>query len=219
VILQSPPQPKTTLVISKRTTPEWKRKLDLFLVILILPILAPIFLLVAIYVRIVSRGPVFFIQSRVGHGGDDFRIFKFRTMKVPKVSRDDSHRDYLANHLRLDTPIKKPNLKNELILGGELLRKFSIDELPQVFNVVLGNMSLVGPRPDLLRLSDYENWQLRRFEVLPGMTGLWQVSGKNSLTFDQMVKLDIEYIEAQSLKQDLRIIAKTFLVLLIERNE
>jgi lipopolysaccharide/colanic/teichoic acid biosynthesis glycosyltransferase len=188
-------------------------------VILILPILAPIFLLVAIYVRIVSRGPVFFIQSRVGHGGDDFRIFKFRTMKVPKVSRDDSHRDYLANHLRLDTPIKKPNLKNELIFGGELLRKLSIDELPQVFNVVLGNMSLVGPRPDLLRLSDYENWQLRRFEVLPGMTGLWQVSGKNSLTFDQMVKLDIEYIEAQSLKQDLRIIAKTFLVLLIERNE
>ena len=183
------------------------------------PLLAPILLVVAVYVRLVSAGPVFFVQSRVGHGGEDFRIIKFRTMEVPKVSRDEVHRDYVANHARFDAPVKKPNYKSELIFGGELLRKLSIDELPQVFNVLIGNMSLVGPRPDLLRLVDYEEWQRRRFEVLPGMTGLWQVSGKNLLTFDQMVELDIQYIDTQSLWQDLQIIARTVLVLLFERNE
>lgn len=183
------------------------------------PLLVPILLLVALYVRLVSAGPIFFVQSRVGHGGEDFRIIKFRTMEVPRVSRDEVHRDYLANYVRFDAPVKKPNHKSELIIGGELLRNLSIDELPQVFNVLSGNMSLVGPRPDLLRLNDYEEWQLRRFEVLPGMTGLWQVSGKNSLTFDQMVELDIRYIDNQSMSQDLCIILRTLLVLLFERNE
>lgn len=219
VILQAPPKPQPSIVITKRANPGWKRVLDVVVIILVSPLLAPILLLVAAYIRLVSAGPVFFIQSRVGHGGEDFRIIKFRTMEVPQVSRDAVHRDYVANHVRFDKPIKKPNYKSELILGGKLLRKFSIDELPQVFNVLQGNMSLVGPRPDLLRLDDYEAWQCRRFEVLPGMTGLWQVSGKNSLTFDQMVELDIQYIETQSLKEDLRIIARTFLVLLFNHNE
>jgi lipopolysaccharide/colanic/teichoic acid biosynthesis glycosyltransferase len=140
-------------------------------------------------------------------------------MEVPKVSRDASHREYVANRSLVNEPLSKPDFKSELIRGGELIRKLSIDELPQIFNVLIGNMSLVGPRPDLLKLEDYEHWQTRRFEVMPGMTGLWQVSGKNSLSFDQMIGLDIEYVDTMSLKQDLKIIARTFSVLLFEHNE
>ncbi|MCU0714217.1 MAG: sugar transferase [Pirellula sp.] len=212
-------EPHSIPSIDKRPMPAWKRALDIVLVLIALPILTPLLLLVAGYIRLVSAGPIFFIQSRVGHGGEDFRIIKFRTMVVPEVSRDASHREYVANRSQINEPLSKPNCKSELIRGGELIRKLSIDELPQIFNVLIGNMSLVGPRPDLLRLSDYEEWQAKRFEVLPGMTGLWQVSGKNSLSFDQMIDLDIKYVETMSLKQDLWIIARTFLVLLFERNE
>jgi lipopolysaccharide/colanic/teichoic acid biosynthesis glycosyltransferase len=193
--------------------------MDIALVLLALPLLSPLLVLVACYIRLVSAGPIFFIQSRVGHGGEDFRIFKFRTMEVPEVCRDASHRAYVANRSQINEPLSKPDFKSELIRGGDLIRKLSIDELPQIFNVLIGNMSLVGPRPDLLKLDDYEHWQTRRFEVLPGMTGLWQVSGKNSLSFDQMIDLDIEYVDTMSLKQDLKIIARTFSVLLFEHNE
>lgn len=205
--------------IRKRNHPKWKRVLDLCGVAVIAPLLAPLLLAVAIYIRIVSRGPILFVQSRVGYGGDDFLIYKFRTMHVPKVSRDEMHRDYLVSRTGGDSPFEKPNYQSDLIPGGEWLRKFSIDEFPQLLNVFRGNMSLVGPRPDLMRLEDYQSWQLRRFEGLPGMTGLWQVSGKNRLTLEQMIDLDIEYLETRSLSQDLRIIAKTFNVLLFERNE
>ena len=212
-------EPKAIRIINKYPIPAWKRALDISLVLLALPLLSPLLALVACYIRLVSAGPIFFIQSRVGHGGKDFRIFKFRTMEVPKVSRDASHREYVANRAQVNEPLSKPDYKSELIRGGELIRKLSIDELPQIFNVLIGNMSLVGPRPDLLKLDDYEHWQTRRFEVLPGMTGLWQVSGKNSLSFDQMIDLDIQYADSVSLKQDLKIIARTFSVLLFEHNE
>jgi lipopolysaccharide/colanic/teichoic acid biosynthesis glycosyltransferase len=212
-------EPTSIRGIGKRSTPFWKRTLDIVLVLISLPVLTPLLVLVAGYIRMVSAGPIFFVQSRVGHGGEDFRIFKFRTMEVPKVSRDASHREYVANRSQVNEPLSKPDFKNELIRGGELIRKLSIDELPQIFNVLIGNMSLVGPRPDLLKLDDYEHGQTRRFEVLPGMTGLWQVSGKNSLSFDQMIDLDIEYVDTMSLKQDLKIIARTFSVLLFEHNE
>lgn len=215
------PEVESTVIlsISKRPIPAWKRVMDIALVLLALPLLSPLLVLVACYIRLVSAGPIFFIQSRVGHGGEDFRIFKFRTMEVPEVCRDASHRAYVANRSQINEPLSKPDFKSELIRGGDLIRKLSIDELPQIFNVLIGNMSLVGPRPDLLKLDDYEHWQTRRFEVLPGMTGLWQVSGKNSLSFDQMIDLDIEYVDTMSLKQDLKIIARTFSVLLFEHNE
>ncbi len=202
-----------------RGTPGWKRALDVFGVILVAPFVAPVLAFVAIYIRIVSPGPVFFVQSRVGCGGHDFKIYKFRTMHVPTVSRDATHRDYVASRSANDGPLRKPDYRNDLIPGGEMLRKLSVDEFPQLLNVWRGNMSLVGPRPDVLRLDDYEPWQLRRFEVLPGMTGLWQVSGKNRLTFDQMVELDIEYVETRCLSRDLKILAKTVVVLLFQRNE
>lgn len=219
MIVQDPPLSEVSVRVKKREIPSWKRWLDICGVVVFAPLLAPLLVCVAIYIKLVSRGPFLFVQSRTGHGGDDFRIYKFRTMRVPNVSRDEAHRDYVAGQSCDTGQIKKPDYANELIPGGKLLRQLSIDELPQLLNVARGNMSLVGPRPDLLRLDDYEPWQTRRFEVLPGMTGLWQVSGKNRLTFDQMLKLDIEYVETFTLWKDLRILAITFWVLLWERNE
>ncbi len=219
VLVQPPPLPETQCRIVSRTTPGWKRGLDLCGVALATPLLAPGLLLVALYIKLVSPGPVLFIQPRVGWGGDDFLIYKFRTMHVPAVSRDGPHRDYLLSQAGLPHPNKKPDYGNALIPGGKWLRKLSIDELPQLLNVFQGNMSLVGPRPDLLQLADYQPWQLRRFEVLPGMTGLWQVSGKNRLSFEQMIDLDIQYIETRSLWRDLRILARTVFVVLWNRNE
>lgn len=215
----TPPNPPFSFPIERRETPAWKQTIDLCVVVLIGPLLAPVLLLVAIYIKLVSPGPVLFVQSRVGFGGDDFQIYKFRTMHVPKVRREEAHREYVARHSGVGRPINKPAYGVDLIPGGEWLRKFSIDELPQLLNVLQGNMSLVGPRPDVLRLDDYKDWQLRRFEVLPGMTGLWQVSGKNRLSFEQMVELDIEYVETRSLLKDLMIMAKTVIILLFERNE
>ena len=217
--IDSPVQAPRVRSVRRQETPRWKRLLDLSVVILITPLLAVLFAAVAIFIRCVSRGPVFFLQSRVGHGGKDFRIIKFRTMTVSKSGRDASHREYVSKRAIDGGALAKPDHRNQLIPGGEILRKLSIDELPQIWNVLKGEMSLVGPRPDLLRLEDYDEEQSRRFEVLPGMTGLWQVSGKNSLSFDQMIELDIRYVETMSLSQDLKIIAKTFLVLLKERNE
>lgn len=205
--------------VQTRQVPPGKRALDVCGALLALPFLAPLMCLVAVYIKSLSRGPILFVQSRVGYGGQDFLIYKFRTMHIPRTSRVNSHRNYVASHKGSDRPIKKPDHQDDLICGGRLLRRLAIDELPQLLNVIQGNMSLVGPRPDLLRLEDYEPWQRRRFEVLPGMTGLWQVSGKNRLTFDQMIGLDIKYIDSMSVYQDLRILLKTFSVLLFESNE
>ena len=134
-------------------------------------------------------------------------------------NRDDEHRKYVTDCADASAPIRKPNHQSSLIPGGNLLRKLSIDELPQLLNVWQGTMSLVGPRPDVLLREDYTDPQLRRFEVPPGMSGLWQVSGKNELTFDQMIDLDTQYIDRQSLALDLWIITKTVKVLVFERNE
>ncbi|WP_197231451.1 sugar transferase [Novipirellula artificiosorum] len=217
--LSTPMAAECSLGIQCRATPTWKRLLDLCGVVALFPLLLPVLTTVAIYIKFVSRGPIFFVQSRVGFGGDRFRIYKFRTMHVPTVSRDEMHRKFVSQYADAESPLAKPKYENELIPGGNLIRKLSLDELPQVFNVLIGNMCLVGPRPDVLMIEDYQPWQLRRFEVMPGMTGLWQVSGKNRLTFDQMIDLDIEYIETRSLSNDLRILARTVYVLLFEHNE
>ncbi len=207
------------IAVMTRRHPAWKRGLDLSLTIVLLPTLAPILGLIALYIRCVSRGPVIFVQSRVGHGGESFRIYKFRTMRVSQKPRDKMHRQYVSVLATSHQPISKPSNQDDLIRGGRLLRKLSLDELPQLFNVLKGNMSLVGPRPDLLQLEDYTLLQARRFEVMPGMTGLWQVSGKNSLSFDQMIELDLRYIQNFSLFNDLRILLRTVFVLIKQHNE
>lgn len=218
-LLERPASVEEDRSVSCRPMPRWKRTLDLIVVAVSTPVLAPLLGAVALYIKLTSPGPVLFRQSRVGYGGKPFTIYKFRTMHVAQECRDEAHRSYVASHARAGSPIKKPENKSQLIPGGGWIRKLSIDEFPQLLNVFQGNMSIVGPRPDLLKIEDYQIWQLQRFEVLPGMTGLWQISGKNRLTFEEMVHLDIRYAHNRSVMGDLKIIVMTFKVLLTERNE
>lgn len=205
-----------SLRVPFRRPPVWKRAFDIAGALFLLVALSPLLVLLAAYIKCVSRGPVLFCQTRIGAGAKRFVIYKFRTMHV--AQEVDSHRDYVATLIHCDTPAQKPEYKNRLIRGATLLRSLSLDELPQLFNVLIGNMSLIGPRPEVLQLEDYEAWQLRRFEVLPGISGLWQVSGKNRLTFNQMVRLDIQYVENLTLGLDMQIAVKTLGVVLLRHN-
>lgn len=191
--------------------PFWKRMLDIIGSTFGIIVLSPVFLLTALYIKLISPGPVFFTQKRVGHKGELFTFFKFRTMKVDNdVS---GHKNYFKNLIGSDNPMKKLDTQNKdsrVIPGGEILRKSCIDELPQLFNVLLGDMSLIGPRPCIqYEAAEYSVWHHQRFNILPGMTGLWQVSGKNSLSFKQMIRLDIVYGEKMSLLMDIKILLMT----------
>lgn len=199
-------------------TPVWKVCFDRVAAFILLVLLSPIFILVAIYIKLVSRGPVLFTQSRLGAGCRPFLIFKFRTM-YQDLEAEASYRDYVGSLARSHAAAEKQNNRERLIPGGRFLREHSIDELPQLLNVLLGTMSLVGPRPEVLELEDYPDWQLRRFEVLPGMTGLWQTSGKNRLSFTRMVELDIEYIDRRSLWLDITLLWKTIAVVVLSDGE
>ncbi len=199
-----------------RPTPTWKRWFDLLGSICLLIAFAPLLAILAIYVKCVSRGPILFVQERIGAGAKRFKMYKLRTMHVSTAG--DAHRAYVASLVGVNTPAQKPEYKSRLIRGGELLRSLSLDELPQLINVLLGNMSLIGPRPEVLLLEDYEPWQLRRFEVLPGISGLWQVSGKNRLTFNQMIRLDIQYVDRLTFGLDMWIVLRTIWVIVLRRN-
>lgn len=206
-------------------TPIWKRTFDvlgsLFLIIALSPILAAI----AIYIWWVAGGPVVYRQIRLGEMGRDFTIYKFRTLhSVPNDADDASisdssestteHREYVSSLSTSSEAAKKPDFGTRMIRGGEFIRSHAVDELPQLFNVLFGTMSLVGPRPEVLDWDDYPAWQRRRFEAKPGMTGLWQVSGKNKLTFTEMVDLDLRYIQERSALLDLTILLRTIRVVL-----
>ena len=199
---------------SELVVPAWKRLLDLALIVLVSPVALPIFAVFAIYIKLVSRGPVFFVQERVGFRGEIFRCLKFRTMHVD--TNIGVHQSHLAGLMNSKQPMKKLDAIGDkrIIPYGFLLRSSGLDELPQLINVLRGEMSVIGPRPCTQYEYDlYESWQKRRFLALPGLTGLWQVSGKNKTTFDEMIRLDIRYAEKQSLWQDVRILAKTLPVL------
>lgn len=188
--------------------PGWKRALDVVCASTGLMVLSPLFMLVTIMIKIVSPGPLFFRQERVGYLGRHFTALKFRTMKV---DTDTSvHEDYVRDLIRTGMVMKKLHNDPRIIPFGNLFRKSGIDELPQLINVLRGEMSLVGPRPCLpVEFDEYLPWQKRRFHTPPGITGLWQVSGKNRLTFDEMIRLDITYEQKRSLGLDLKIILKT----------
>jgi lipopolysaccharide/colanic/teichoic acid biosynthesis glycosyltransferase len=191
--------------------PLWKRIIDIFGSLVGIIFLSPLFILTALYIKIVSPGPVFFTQQRVGYKGELFTFFKFRTMNVNNdVSQ---HKAYLKNLIGNDTPMVKLDAQKRdprIIPGGEILRKTCIDELPQLFNVLRGEMSLIGPRPCIqYEANEFLTWHHQRFNILPGMTGLWQVSGKNSLSFKEMIRLDISYGEKMSLFRDIRILFLT----------
>lgn len=193
-----------------KATPVWKRVIDIVLSSIALLLLSPLFLLVAVCIKIMSPGPVFFKQIRVGYRGKQFTMFKFRTMKVN--NNDTVHKEYAKQFIKSDQKLVKLDNKddNRIIPCGKLLRNACIDELPQLFNVLRGEMSIVGPRPPIpYEAEEYNNWHISRFNVVPGLTGLWQVSGKQKLTFNQMVRLDIRYSKKLSLMFDLFIMFKT----------
>ena len=197
-----------------REVPLWKRGLDLACVCLAMPAILPLMALIAIAIKWVSPGPVLFRQERVGHRGVRFVCWKFRSMRVG--ANPAAHREHVRNLLRNGAPMAKLDAAGDsrLIPGGAWLRASGLDELPQLLNVLRGEMSLVGPRPCLpFEAEAYLPWQRARFDTLPGLTGLWQVSGKNRTTFDQMIELDVEYARGKTLWLDLKILARTYSVL------
>jgi exopolysaccharide biosynthesis polyprenyl glycosylphosphotransferase len=184
-----------------------KRLLDVLGALALLMLLSPILALAALLVRVTSEGPVFFLQERVGLNKRRFRIYKFRTM-VPDAEKLITQ---LQDQNEAGGPVFKIKNDPRITPIGKLLRRTSIDELPQLLNVLKGEMSLVGPRP--LPVRDYEgfdqDWQRRRFSVRPGITCLWQVSGRSSITFEQWMKLDLQYLDEWSLWLDLQILVWT----------
>ena len=200
--------------------PWWKRLFDVIASSLLLVVLAPLLAMICVFIRCVSKGPVFFSQERLGELGKYFVIYKFRTMRPENTASVTSqHRQFVAGLTNSDVAAAKPDLSSRLIPWGDFLRGTSLDELPQLLNVIKGEMSLVGPRPDVLDWQDYPAWQLKRFEVTPGITGLWQVSGKNRLTFRHMVELDIRYIERRSVLLDMWILVQTVKLVLNKDNK
>lgn len=182
----------------------------------------PLFLLIPILIKLDSKGPVFYLQKRVGEGGKIFHLYKFRSMHVN--TNDNIHRTYVTQLIKGDVDNKQGiyKIKDDprVTRVGKILRKFSFDEIPQFFNVLKGEMSLVGPRPPIpYETAEYELWHLRRImECKPGITGLWQVEGRSKTNFDEMVRMDLNYIEKRSLFLDLKIVFKTPWVLLTARG-
>ena len=195
---------------AERGLPLWKRLLDLALILALAPGWVLLGSLMAVLIKVGSPGPIFFKQRRVGFKGREFVCYKFRTMRVDADS--DTHRRHTQELIRSQTPMTKLDAKRDprLIPCGSLLRVTGLDELPQLINVIRGEMSLVGPRPCIsYECEAYEPWHWQRFDAVPGLTGLWQVSGKNRTTFDEMVRLDIDYARRRSLWLDLGIILRT----------
>jgi lipopolysaccharide/colanic/teichoic acid biosynthesis glycosyltransferase len=195
--------------------PLWKRALDGCLMLIGLPLWLPVALVIALVIRVGSRGPVFFRQRRVGQGGRQFVCFKFRTMHLN--ASQSVHQNHVKDMIQSSIPMVKLDDENDsrLIPGGSWIRASGLDELPQLFNILRGEMSLVGPRPCIpYEYEMYQPWQRRRCDAPPGLTGLWQVSGKNHTTFNEMVQLDIEYARRMSPWLDFWIIVRTPLTIL-----
>jgi len=199
-----------------------KRSFDVVCASLILIVAMPVIALAALAILIFDGRPIFFRQQRIGALGRRFEMLKLRTMKT--TAADSVHRQYVqrwisdGRNANADgnggTVFKLAN-DSRVTRVGRILRKFSLDELPQIFNVVRGDMSLIGPRPALpYELEHYQDWHRRRLEGMPGITGLWQVSGRNQVSFDEMVKLDVKYLEDWSLTTDIGILFRTIPVLL-----
>lgn len=200
-----------------------RRVLDVVLATAIVVVLSPLLLALAIAIRLDSPGSALFRQRRVGYGKREFTVFKFRSMRSDADPR--GHRDYVtaliqgqqANGGREN--LYKLAVDDRITRVGRWIRRWSLDELPQLFNVILGDMALVGPRPAIpYEVAEYPTWYLDRFSVKPGLTGLWQVSGRNERTYEEMVRLDIDYAERRTFFLDLSILARTPLTVLARRG-
>jgi lipopolysaccharide/colanic/teichoic acid biosynthesis glycosyltransferase len=213
-------------VKSATTSAEWKQSsyftllkplLDYSIAIILLILTSPLFLFFAIGIKLHSPGPVFYYQQRIGKDGRPFRMIKFRSMRV---NADTSvHKEYVQALIKQTTrprDLGKDTLKlageaDPRITGlGKILRSFGLDELPQFINVLKGEMSIVGPRPSLgYEFEVYEEWHKKRLTVLPGITGVWQVTAHNSVSFNEMVQIDLDYIQKANLLLDLKVMLLT----------
>ena len=192
-----------------------KRLLDISLVLLVSPLVLPLLILTAILIKIESPdGPVFFMQKRTGKGGRRFKMFKFRTM----VANAEELKKELAHLNELQWPDFKITNDPRITRIGRILRKTSIDELPQLINVLRGDMSLVGPRPTSFAPETYELWHTERLDVVPGITGLWQVVGRGETEFNDRVILDVAYILRRCFLLDILILVQTVLAVVQQRG-
>jgi lipopolysaccharide/colanic/teichoic acid biosynthesis glycosyltransferase len=195
---------------SLRRVPGWKAGLDITCILISLPLWLPLMILLMLVTRIASPGPIFYRQERIGFGGRHFFIWKFRTMKLSAETQ--AHERHLEKLMRVDCPMTKLDAYGDPRLApfGRILRASGLDELPQIFNVLCGEMSLVGPRPCLPNeFAHYEPRQRERVNGLPGLTGYWQVNGKNKTTFKEMIEMDLFYLKNMSILLDLKIMLKT----------
>lgn len=192
-----------------------KRLMDILLSLLGLIIVSPIMLIVAILIKLESSGPVIFSQKRVGLNGKEFNMLKFRSM----VQNAEELKERLQKQNEMSGPMFKIKEDPRVTKVGRFIRKTSIDELPQLINILKGEMSLVGPRPSLPKeVAKFEPWMLERLNVKPGLTCYWQVSGRNNIDFEEWMKLDIKYVKDRNLGLDIKLIFKTFFVLFGDKN-
>jgi lipopolysaccharide/colanic/teichoic acid biosynthesis glycosyltransferase len=215
---------QTDIHVKSVLSTEWKQSnyftimkplLDYFVATILLILTSPLFLIFAIGIKLHSPGPVFYYQKRIGKDGKPFRMIKFRSMRVNAATTP--HKEYVQALIKQNTrprDLGKDTLKLEAdprITGiGKILRSFGLDELPQLINVLKGEMSIVGPRPPLdYELEVYEDWHKKRFSVLPGITGVWQVTAHNIVSFDEMVQIDLNYIRKANLWLDLKVMLLT----------
>ena len=192
-----------------------KRLIDIICSFMGLLAFSPLFIIIAIIIKFTSKGPVFFSQKRVGKYGREFDMYKFRSMVV----NAEELKEKLAAQNEMSGPMFKMKDDPRVTKVGKFIRKTSIDELPQLWNVLKGDMSLVGPRPSLPKeVAQFEDWMHKRLEVKPGLTCYWQVSGRNNIDFEDWMKLDIRYVKERNLWIDIKLIFKTVFVLFGDKN-
>ncbi len=210
-------QPLERVAAEPRLRATMRRLIDVAFALTLIALLSPLLIAVAVAIRFDSRGPALFRQRRVGYGEREFTLFKFRSMRLDADPR--GHQEYVTALIKGgatgatgngDGELYKVAVDNRITPVGRWIRAWSIDELPQLFNVVLGDMTLVGPRPAIpYEVAEYPTWYLERFAVKPGLTGYWQVSGRSERSYEEMVRLDVRYVRDRSLGLDLSILLKT----------
>ncbi|WP_297426923.1 exopolysaccharide biosynthesis polyprenyl glycosylphosphotransferase [Clostridium sp.] len=211
---------KGEAIFQDRTEPKMeyyflKRTMDILCSLTGLIILLPIFIIVGVLIKLESKGPVFFSQERIGKNGEGFKMFKFRSM----IINAEELKEKLHDKNEMSGPMFKMKNDPRVTRVGRFIRKTSIDELPQLFNVLKGEMSLVGPRPSLPKeVMKFDDWMMTRLEVKPGLTCYWQVSGRNDIDFEDWMRLDIEYVHNRCILTDIKLIFKTFFVLFGDKH-
>lgn len=198
-----------------------KRILDVVVCLILMLFAAPVALIVSLIIRLDSPGPIFFVQDRIGKGGRAFKLIKFRTMQhnIDRGSHRTFMKSFINGQIGTQGQIFKPAHNSHITSVGRILRKTSLDELPQLINVIRGDMSLVGPRPNVLwEVEEYQGWHKERLEILPGITGLAQVRGRSSIRFDEIVQYDIEYVKKRNMWLDLQILWWTFVSVLFGKG-